>query len=60
MGRILTGDVVSLRCGGIEMVVINTPLLGQIGVAWIDTRGQARRGVFPSSALRVLRTKDDV
>ena len=63
--RIQTGDVVTLRCGGIEMVVVDTLLPGnsalrkQIGVAWIDKRGQAKRGVFPSCALCVLRARED-
>jgi len=62
--RFHTGDVVTLRCSEIEMVVVDTLLPGnsalgkQIGVAWIDKRGQARRGVFPGSALCVLRAKE--
>ena len=65
MGRIVTGDVVSLRSGGPEMMV-DTQLMGvralknQIAVVWMDARGQVRRDVFPSSALRILPAKEDV
>ena len=58
VGLIRIGDVVTLCSGGPEMVVVHTSLTGQISVAWIDTRGQARRNVFPSLALQVVSVED--
>lgn len=60
--RIRIGDVVALLSGGSEMVVVETSRPGtatarsDVGVAWVDKRGNPKWASFPSRALQVIRS----
>lgn len=58
--RFAEGDVVCLKSGGAEMVIVAPiyPFAGlkrQVAVAWFNKRGEAKRGAFPAAALRFIR-----
>lgn len=56
------GEIVRCALGGPEMIVIDDPLSGLIGIGepevavlWLDKLQQQRRASFPSYALRHVR-----
>lgn len=54
--RITVGDVVRLRCGGPDMVVLKSIPVStgpgrKITVSWIDRRGQLKTATFATDAV---------